>query len=326
MKKILLIIVFTICLISLYLFFLPKQQQVSWGVNFSQAQAINLGLDWKRTYTAILEDLQPKKVKLITQWDLLQPNSDHYYFDDIDWQLQQAQNYSAKIIYVVGMKTGRWPECHIPDWASGLSKQEQQNELLAYVKEVVERYKDNKSIVYWQAENEPLFQFGECPWYDEDFLKREVGLIKYLDPTRQVIVSDTGEWSWWFRAANIGDIVGTTMYRKVWFDIFNGYGFYVTSFLPPQTYGLKAQIIKQVFGKEVINVELQAEPWTHAYVSETSIREQQKTMDLSAFKANIDYAKNSGLEEFYFWGAEWWYWMKETQNMPEIWKEAKELF
>jgi len=326
MKKILLILLLVICLIGVYLFFVPKQRQVSWGVNFSQAQAINLGLDWKRTYTAILEDLQPKKVKLITQWDLLQPNSDHYYFDDIDWQLQQAQNYSAKIIYVVGMKTGRWPECHIPDWASGLSKQEQQNELLAYVKEVVERYKDNKSIVYWQAENEPLFQFGECPWYDEDFLKREVGLIKYLDPTRQVIVSDTGEWSWWFRAANIGDIVGTTMYRKVWFDIFNGYGFYVTSFLPPQTYGLKAQIIKQVFGKEVINVELQAEPWTHAYVSETSIREQQKTMDLSAFKANIDYAKNSGLEEFYFWGAEWWYWMKETQNMPEIWKEAKELF
>src|SRR3989344_4053272 len=135
MKKILLILLLVICLIGVYLFFVPKQRQVSWGVNFSQAQAINLGLDWKRTYTAILE--------------LLQPNSDHYYFDDIDWQLQQAQNYSAKIIYVVGMKTGRWPECHIPDWASGLSKQEQQNELPAYVKEVVERYKDNKSIVYW---------------------------------------------------------------------------------------------------------------------------------------------------------------------------------
>ena len=326
MKKILLIIVLTICLISLYLFFLPKQQQVSWGINFSQTQATNLGLDWRKTYLAILEDLQPKKIKLITQWDLLQPDPGHYYFNDIDWQLQQAQNHSAKIIYVVGMKTGRWPECHIPDWARSLSKQEQQDALLTYIREVVERYKNNQSIIYWQAENEPLFQFGECPWYDEDFLKREVGLIKYLDPTRQVIVSDTGEWSWWFGVANIGDIVGTTMYRKVWVDIFNGYGFYLTSFLPPQTYGLKAQIIKQIFGKEVINVELQAEPWTHAYVSETSIREQQKTMDLSAFKANIDYAKKSGLEEFYFWGAEWWYWLKEKQNNPEIWNEAKKLF
>src|SRR3990167_6642501 len=140
MKKILLILLLVICLIGVYLFFVPKQRQVSWGVNFSQAQAINLGLDWKRTYTAILEDLQPKKVKLITQWDLLQPNSDHYYFDDIDWQLQQAQNYSAKIIYVVGMKTGRWPECHIPDWARSLSKQEQQDALLTYIREVVERY------------------------------------------------------------------------------------------------------------------------------------------------------------------------------------------
>ena len=32
------------------------------------------------------------------------------------------------------------------------------------------------------------------------------------------------------------------------------------------------------------------------------------------------------LKEFYLWGAEWWYWMKEKQNKPEIWDEAKKLF
>jgi len=26
------------------------------------------------------------------------------------------------------------------------------------------------------------------------------------------------------------------------------------------------------------------------------------------------------------WGGEWWYWMKEKQNQPEIWQEAKKLF
>ena len=49
-------------------------------------------------------------------------------------------------------------------------------------------------------------------------------------------------------------------------------------------------------------------------------------MNLEQFKKNIEFAKKTGLKEFYLWGAEWWYWMKEKQNKPEIWNEAKKLF
>jgi len=33
-----------------------------------------------------------------------------------------------------------------------------------------------------------------------------------------------------------------------------------------------------------------------------------------------------GLSTFYLWGGEWTYWLKKTQNKPEIWDEAKKLF
>jgi len=40
-------------------------------------------------------------------------------------------------------------------------------------------------------------------------------------------------------------------------------------------------------------------------------------------KKNIEFAKKTGLKEFYLWGGEWWYWMKEKQGRPELWEEVK---
>jgi len=303
-----------------------QSKNITWGVNFSQMQAESLKLDWKETYSAILDGLSVKNIKLLTQWDWVEGEKDYYFFDDIDWQINQAQKNNAKIIYVIGMKTGRWPECHIPQWAQGLSKEEQQAEIMKYVKEVVSRYKGRNVIAAWQVENEPLFVFGQCPWYDEDFLKKEVKLVKSLDNTRPVIVSDSGELSSWFSVAKIGDIVGTTIYRKSWVHIINGFGFYGTFPIPPVFYWRKTLLMEKLFNKKVICVELQEEPWAQRPFYDVSIEEQEKTMNINQFKKNIEYAKNTGLDTFYLWGSEWWYWMKETQSRPEIWNEAKKLF
>jgi len=40
----------------------------------------------------------------------------------------------------------------------------------------------------------------------------------------------------------------------------------------------------------------------------------------------VEFAKKVGFPEIYLWGAEWWYWLKITQNHPELWDTAKELF
>jgi len=330
---ILIIAIISVISIAVFCYFFvgkaPVPTNITWGVDFSQMQAESLGLNWKETYSAIINDLGAKNIKLHTQWDWVEGKENNYYFNDIDWQLNQAKKNNVKIIYVVGMKSGRWPECHVPDWANTLSEQQQQEELLNYIKEVVLRYKDDNTIINWQVENEPLFKFGQCPdWYykNDNFLKKEVDLVKSLDSSRKIIISDSGEQSSWFLAAKNADIVGITMYREVWAHIVDGWGFYFKSFLSPVTYHRKALLINKIFGKDVMCIELQTEPWASKPSHDVPLKEQAKTMNLEIFKKNIKYAKETGLDKFYLWGVEWWYWMKTTQNQPQIWNEAKTLF
>jgi hypothetical protein len=57
----------------------------------------------------------------------------------------------------------------------------------------------------------------------------------------------------------LADIVGITIYRKLWIKELK---IYLTHYwFSPFYYWLKAELIKKIFEKEVISVELQAEPW-----------------------------------------------------------------
>jgi len=325
--KMILLVLLSLFLIIISYFFIgsPKQtENITWGVNFSQKHAENLGLNWKEVYSAILDDLGVRNLKIAVHWDFIEGREGSYYFDDLDWQIAKATEKGANLFLVIGMKTPRWPECHIPEWAVNLSKEEQQEKILKLVEEIVLRYRDTKAIKYWQVENEPFFSFGECPWYDEKFLKEEIDLVKSLDfQKRPIIISESGEFSLWTRAARYGDMVGTTIYRRIWSK---GFRIYFTHFFPPTFYYRKAQIIKKIFGKKVICVELQTEPWGPKLLYDLSLEEQEKSMDLERFQKNIKFAKKTGLDEFYLWGTEWWYWLKIKQNKPEIWEEAKLLF
>ncbi len=319
------LILLVIFLIFIGYFFVGKPKpakEIKWGVNFSQQHSENLGLNWKENYLALLNDLKVENLKITSHWDLIEQENGRYNFEDLDWQIKEAEKKGVKLLLVIGMKTGRWPECHIPDWAKNLSKEEQQKRILQLIEEIVLRYQSESSIWAWQVENEPFFPFGQCPWRDKKFLKKEIDLVKSLD-SRPVIISDSGELSLWLRAARLGDIVGTTMYKKVWSSEFNSY-FYLP--YPSIFYWRKAQIIKKFFGKKVICVELQAEPWGPKLLYDSPLEEQEKTMNLERFQKNIEFAKKTGFDEFYLWGSEWWYWMKTEQNKPEIWQEAKKLF
>ena len=302
----------------------PEAKEITWGVNFSQKHAKDLGLNWKENYLALLDDLEIKNLKLITYWDLIEPVEDQYDFEDLDWQIAEAENHQVRTLLVMGMKTPRWPECHIPEWAKNLKKEEQQERILKLIEKIALRYQNSNFIWAWQIENEPFFPFGDCPWIDKEFLKKEIDIVKSLDKKqRPVIISDSGEGSLWITAAKLGDMVSTTLHRKVWFKELK---FYVSYPLKPVFYWRKAQIIKYFLNKEVICGELQAEPWCPTLLYDCLLEEQRKTMNLEQFRRNIEFAKKTGLKEFYLWGAEWWYWIKEKQNQPEIWNEAKKLF
>jgi hypothetical protein len=193
---------------------------------------------------------------------------------------------------------------------------------LDYIKVLVERYKNSTVIWAWQIENEPFFPFGECPKIEKDLVKREIELVKSLD-SRPIIFTDSGEFSFWIEAAKFGDIVGTTLHRKVYFKEIKKY---ITYPFLPVYYWRKAKLIDFFFHKKVIITELQSEPWCKNLIYNCKIEEQKITMNFDQFKKNIDFAKNTGMDTIYLWGGEWWFWLKTKQNDSRIWEEAKNLF
>lgn len=325
-KKILVIFSFFIFFSFFYFFFgfQKSAEKISFGLVFSQMHSQKLGLDWKENYLAILDDLKAKNIKIITHWDLIEAEKGKFNFEDLDWKIEEAEKRGANIILVLGMKTGRWPECHIPHWVEiQNSKFKSQDELLDYLKKVITKYREKEAILAWQIENEPFFPFGECPKIEEDFVKKEIELVRLLDPKRPIIFADSGEFSFWIKAARLGDIVSTTLHRKVYFKEI---GKYISYPFPPFYYWIRARIIEKFLGKKVIVGELQAEPWCKNLLYNCDLTEQKITMDLEKFKKNVEFAKKTGLDTFYFWGVEWWYWLKEKQNQPEIWQHARKLF
>ena len=303
---------------------LPKSSEnVEWGINFSQKRSEEFGLDWKENYLAILDDLKAKKIKISIPWDFIENKEEEYYFDDLDFQVEEARKRNAKLILVIGRKTPGWPECHVPEWAIGKTKEEQQEKILALIKEIVTRYKGLGVVEYWQVENEPFFPFGKCLWKDPDFLKKEIELVKSIDPSKPIIVSDSGEFSFWFKAASYGDVLGVTMYKKAWFEEL---GMYIRYPFPATFYNRKADLIRAFLKKDVFCVELQAEPWGPVLNYKLSLEEQEKTMNLKMLQKNLKFAQKTNLNKFYLWGAEWWYWMKVKNNRPEFWEEIKNLF
>ena len=299
-----------------------ENKKAQLGVTFSYRYASDIGLDWQKAYAAVLDDLQVKKIRIPVYWDLVEKREGEYDFSAVDWQLAEARKRDAEIILVVGQKVPRWPECAIPEWAQ-TDDQKRKETLLKFVEKVVDRYKNNPELKYWQVENEPFLAFGVCPPLDVDLLDREIALVRKLDSSRQIIITDSGELSLWVSSASRADIFGTTMYRNVYKE---GLGYYVYP-LGPRFFHFKYGLIEKIIGRrEAIVVELQAEPWIAGYTTNQPLEEQYKSMTADKLKKNVSYARQVGFPQIYLWGAEWWYWLKVEKGQAEVWETARGLF
>lgn len=302
----------------------PVKEPKLWGVTFSPLYAKQLGLDWREVYGAMFDDLHVRHVRISAYWSSLEATQNKFQFDDLDFQVKKASDAGADIIVAVGRKVPRWPECHEPQWVKSKTQSEQDEELLAYMRTVIERYKNEKAIIAWQVENEPFLAFGECPQLNVALLDREISLVKSIDASRPIIVTDSGELSMWVQAAKRGDIFGTTMYRTIYSKKVGGYFTYP---LPPQFFRFKRAVTEMFVGtKPMLVIELQGEPWGPGAVEYFSSEERDKSLSPQKFKDIIVYAKASGFDEFYLWGVEWWYWSKTKQNEPVYWNIAKDIF
>ncbi|RJQ36650.1 DMT family transporter [Candidatus Parcubacteria bacterium] len=301
---------------------------IAWGVTFSQKFSRELNGNWRGNFLAVTEELRPERMRLIAYWDELEPERGEHRFEDLDWQIAEAERAGIPVVLAMGLKMPRWPECHLPLWAATLPAEDREAALGEHVSRVVERYKARGGVVAWQVENEPFLAFGECPERPEWALEREIEIVRAVDASRPILVTDSGELGLWYRAERHADIFGTTMYRKI-YPRFIGPIFGTWEYpLPPDFFRAKEHIVRLLSDrptKRFVVIELQGEPWEPRSLSSYSPQELVLSFSPEYFRDTIRYAEETGFEEYYLWGVEWWYWMKEMHGVPDYWDIARNL-
>lgn len=317
----------------LYLYLTPAyRENISYGLNFSNKYASELDLDWKNTFQSILTDIPTKKFRLAVYWDEVQKTPDTYDFSNIKYQLDQLEKYpESEVILVIGRKVIRYPECHEPGWWKEIRDEDvKKDKILELITKTVEELKSYKSIKYWQVENEVFFPFGECTTIQDigGLVEKEVEIVRKLDPLRKILIQDSGEGGFWIPSARIGDYLGISIYRKVWFDFFGTFtynSFPIKYPLGSSFYKMKAFVLGIPFEK-IKATEVQAEPWGPVRNYLLRNDEVDATMSPDDFLRIFQITKESGFTEFHLWGVEWWYHMKNKHNQSFYWDTAIEKF
>lgn len=341
-KQAFLLIVIGVVVIAGYLLIPVKiepAERIVWGTTFTKSYAEYLGLDWRQTYLAILDDLEVEAMRIGINWDEIEPEQGQFEFGDYDWMFAEAEKRGISVLPVVGYKLPRWPECRAPKWAEawlpkdrafwkrwldvgvGPQRKEFEAAQLNMLKAVVEHFKTRPSVKAWQVENEGFIGwFGDCPPITDEFIRREAEFARALD-SRPVLMTESGELSSGLKSALVADGVGTSLYRQVWSPLVGRFFNYP---LPPSFYAHKANLLKPWVSRFFIS-ELQLEAWTPRGVLNMPIEEQLQNMNPKKLRATLEYAKATGIEEIYTWGAEWWWYLK-LQGYPELWDTAKAGF
>lgn len=318
------IILVLIFIIVLVLANWPSEpSEYDYGVTFSSKYARELGLDPVETFNAIVDEMGIKKIRLVAYWDEIEREKDIYDFSDLDWQISRAEEKDVEVILALGRRVPRWPECHFPEWIYGKSWQNQQDELMDYIRTLVNRYKNSSAIKYWQVENEP-FLTAYVPEIcgselDKTFLGAEIFLVRLLDPSRKIITTDSGNLGLWLGAYKRGDIFGSTFYIYLTNDKVGE----IKSRVNHNFYKFKKIVAQTLYGKKpVYLIEVSLEPWLVEPIIVTPIDVQLRFMNIDRIDEILEKSAKTNFDEIYLWGIEWWYYLK-VNGHPEIWDYLK---
>jgi hypothetical protein len=303
--------------------FSQDSERFSLGISFSDKYARSLGIDVHAAYTALLDDMGVRRVRLMSYWDEIEPQPGAYDFNELDWEMDQAAQRGAAVSLSIGQRQPRYPECHVPDWATKLSGDDRNARLNDVLKTIIDRYKGRSNLVSYQLENEALnTTFGVCTRADRNQLQAEFDLVKRLDPDHPVQMNLSDEWGLPLGGPH-PDIYGFSVYRRYYENhMVHRYWLYP---IPSWGHRLRAAIIEAYSGKQAVIHELQAEPWGPSATVGLSFAEQDKSMSKEQLVRNVETARRTGIREADMWGAEWWYWRKQ-QGDNSIWNTAKDMF
>ncbi len=318
------------------------------GFTFSERQAGYLDVSWRQAFQAAM-DLSPNLVRLGAYWDTIETQPGIYDFSTLDWMLDNVPDGSS-VLLTVGMKAPRWPEFYLPAWlqaeiqARGGSVVSDDATLrqatLRYIARVVQHEKGRDNIKYWQVENEPLDPSGAHHWtIDPGFLAQEVGLVRSIDPSRQIVVSmfvDTSplEYFWpWSRKSQaeaqtllrIGDVLGLDLYPvrpivTTHFQLSLSWPLWIWE---PRVLALRRQA--QRAGRQVWISEAQAEPWLPGLlVDKNSAPPTNTSPSLTA--STVDRLQADGFHTILLWGVEYWYMRSERFEDGAWWSHMLAFF
>lgn len=301
-------------------------QPLTLGVSFIPDYAQSLGVDPQETMDQLLA-IDVTNFRLVSYWSDGEAVKGVYNFDQLDWQFKKAEAAKAKIILTVGLRQPRWPECHIPDWALNEPKNVWQPQLFDYMTAVINRYKDSPSLQSYQLENEYFLKgFGTCRDFSRQRLIDEYNLVAKTDPNHPIIVGRSNNALGTPIGKPTPDMFSISVYKRVW-DAGVTHRYLEYPF-PAWYYGFVAGVQKMVTGKDMIIGELQAEAWPPRgqTIPQTSLAEQNKSMNAVMLADRFDYGKATGMRGIYMWGAEYWYYRMVVLHDPSLWNVAKQEF
>jgi hypothetical protein len=302
-------------------------QPLTLGTTFIPDYASYLGLDPDKTLSAIINDLGVRQFRFTSYWTDIEPSPGVYNFTQLDEEFQQADASNSKVMLAIGLRQPRWPECHIPTWASGEPESVWYPQLTTFMTTVINRYKDNPALQSYQLENEYFLKFfGQCTNFSRSRLVNEFNLVKKLDPNHPVIIARSNNALGTPIGQPTPDEFGVSVYKRVWdSEITHRYLEYP---FPAWFYAFLAGTEQIVDHRNTIIHELQAEAWMPSGEQFTvnNIPEQNKSMNATILARRFKYGEATGIKTIYLWGAEYWYWRMEKAGDPSLWNVARTAY
>ncbi len=267
------------------------------GTSFRSPQIEMLGLDARTTLQTLLT-YPFQLIRLGAYWNRMEPEPGLFYTDELDWQINAAEQAGKQIILCVGpLKTFSYPEFFVP--AHHLKHPLPEHTLIkpsafpallsaatAFITRLVERYKHRQSIAAWQLEHEAVDPLGvEHSWrLDAAFVEKEVEAVRKADPTRPIMMNGFLPTSlpvrlsqWWRTrdqgdslavAQHMADIVGIDYYPRHALMRIGSKTLYMDGscrgrFIAPWQQRRQKQLFAwtRTHGQKLMIAEGQAEPW-----------------------------------------------------------------
>ena len=269
-----------------------------------------------------------RQFRLTSYWSDIEAHPNQYNFSQLDWEFKLANEYHAKIILTIGLRQPRWPECHPPSWVNtSTATQNWQPLLLNFMSRVIARYKNNPALQAWQLENEYFLRgFGDCTNFSRNRYIAEAKLLNQLDPTKPVVITRSNNGLGIAIGQPTPTVYGISIYKRVWDATYTHryieypYTNWYDAFL--------AQMQLLYNNHPMIVTEMQAEAWppNGQTIPETSLNQQNKSLNASRLINRFNFAKQTGMKDVIMWGSEYWYYRLTVLHDPSLWNVAKQEF